>query len=252
MMGGEVKHRLGADGRTGQFWRWLPLACVLLLVAAVYASGLHRYLSLAGIGKYHTQLAAFVAENAFVAAVAYMLVYVAAVGLSLPGASVLTAAGGFMFGCVLGTTLSAISATIGATIIFLIARTSIGVWLATRAGPRLKRLRDGFQADGFSYLLFLRLAPIFPFWIVNLAAAVFGVRPAQYVLATAIGILPGTIVFSYFGQGLDQALGPNGRILSPGLLFALALLAVMALVPAVLRRYRRPGSSGGRSGQIGG
>lgn len=250
-MDGEVKHRLGADARTGQLWRWLPLACVLLLVAAVYVSGLHRYLSLAGIRQYHTQLTAFVAQNAFVAALAYVLIYVAAVGLSLPGASVLTTAGGFMFGCVLGTVLSAISATVGATIIFLIARTSIGDWLASRAGPRLKRLRQGFQADGFNYLLFMRLAPIFPFWIVNLAAALFGVRPAQYVLATAVGILPGTIVFSYFGQRLDEALA-HGHILSPGLFFALALLAVMALVPAVLRRYRRPGSPGGKSGQIGG
>jgi uncharacterized membrane protein YdjX (TVP38/TMEM64 family) len=111
--------------------------------------------------------------NPILAAGVYVLAYVAAVALSFPGASFLTAIGGFMFGSLVGTALALVSATIGATAIFLIARTSVGDLLASRAGPRMQRLRAGFDEEGFSYLLFLRLVPLFPFWVVNLAAALF-------------------------------------------------------------------------------
>jgi len=143
-----------------------------------------------------------------------------------------------MFGYAIGTALALVSATIGATLIFLIARTSFGNVLAERAGPRMQRVRKGLEEDGFSYLLFVRLMPIFPFWIVNLAAAFFGVRLMHYVLATAIGILPGTFVYSYFGYGLGTALGEGGSPFSFQLLIGLALLALTALLPVLFRRWR--------------
>jgi len=228
--------------------RWLPLVVVALALALGYAFGLHHYFSLEALRRYQSSLAGFVEANAVAAAVVYVLIYVAAVAVSFPGASVFTVAGGLMFGVVLGTPLAIVAATIGATLIFLIARTSLGNFLARRAGPRMLRLRQGFQDDGFSYLLFLRLMPVFPFWIVNLAAALFGIRLLPYVAATAIGILPGTFAYSYFGAGLGTALQRDSSPLSLKLFVGLALVALMALLPVAFRKWRRsrqkePGAS---------
>jgi uncharacterized membrane protein YdjX (TVP38/TMEM64 family) len=218
--------------------RWAPLAIVVLGLALGYAFGLHDYFSLDTLRRYEGSLTDFVRRNAALAGVAFVALYAAAVALSFPGASFLTIAGGFLFGSIAGTALAWIGATIGATIIFLVARTSLGDFLAERAGPRLKRLRSGFQEDGFSYLLFLRLVPAFPFWVVNLAAALFGMRLLTYVCATAIGILPATFVFAYFGQGLRTALASGGSPLTIELFVGLALLGMLALVPVMIRKMR--------------
>jgi uncharacterized membrane protein YdjX (TVP38/TMEM64 family) len=237
-----------AAARRGAIIRWLPLAAVALALALGYIFGLHHYFSLEALRRYQASLAGFVEANAVAAAAAYVLIYVAAVAVSFPGASIFTAAGGLMFGVIVGTSLAMVSATIGATLIFLIARTSLGDFLARRAGPRMQRLREGFQDDGFNYLLFLRLMPVFPFWIVNLAAALFGIRLLPYVAATAIGILPGTFAYSYFGESLGTALEPEGSPLSLKLFVGLALVALMALLPVAFRKWRRsrqkePGAS---------
>jgi uncharacterized membrane protein YdjX (TVP38/TMEM64 family) len=234
-----VKHEDGRmRGRAGSLGRWLPLAGLVALLALGYVLGLHEHLSLDALRRSKASLAAFVEENAVLAAAAYAVIYVAAVAVSFPGASILTIAGGFMFGALAGTALALVSATIGATLIFLAARTSLGDALAERAGPRIQRLRAGFQAEGFSYLLFLRLVPLFPFWLVNLAAALFGMRLAPYVAATALGIVPGTFVFAYFGSGLGTALEQEGPKLPAKLVVALVLLGVMALVPVLVRKWR--------------
>jgi uncharacterized membrane protein YdjX (TVP38/TMEM64 family) len=227
-----------AEGR-GTLVRWAPLAAVALALALGYVLGLHEYFSLAALRRSHESLAAFVGKNPILAAACYVLVYATAVTLSFPGASFLTIAGGFMFGWVLGTVMAVVAATLGATLIFLIARTSLGELLAEKAGPRVQRLRRGFQEEGFNYLLFLRLVPLFPFWLVNLAAALFGMRIVPYVAATAIGIVPATFVYSYFGQGLRSALGGGGSPASAELLTALALLGGMALIPVAVRKWRR-------------
>lgn len=233
----------GADGvasvRRLRPARWLPLVLLVAGLAAGYVLGLDDYLSLEALRRSKAELTGFVAENGLLAALLYAAIYISAVSVSFPGASFLTIAGGFLFGAAEGTALALVSASIGATLIFLAARTSIGAFLADRAGPRMQRLRDGFQQDAFSYLLFLRLAPIFPFWLVNLAAALFGMRLLPYVLATAIGILPGTFVFSYFGHGVRTALRSEGAHLPAELFLGLALLALMALVPVIVRRWRR-------------
>jgi uncharacterized membrane protein YdjX (TVP38/TMEM64 family) len=203
-----------------------------------YAFGLHEHLSLEALRDYRARLGGFVDGNPIATGFVYVVLYVAAVAISFPGASIFTIAGGLMFGAIIGTALALLSATVGATLIFLIARTSLGEALAEKAGPRLQRLRRGIQAEGFSYLLFLRFMPIFPFWIVNLAAAFFGIRLVPYVLATAIGVIPGTFVYAYFGAGLGSALEEGSSPLSPQLLFGLSLLAVMALLPVAYRKWR--------------
>ena len=225
--------------RTAGPLRWLPLAVVGILLVAGYAAGLHKYFTFEALERYRGDLAAFVEAKGVASAAVYVAVYAAAVAVSFPGAGILTAAGGFMFGPFLGTVLAVIAATAGSTLFFLIARTSLGALLSERAGPRLLSIRDGFQAEGISYLLFLRLVPAFPFWLVNLAAAAFGMKLAPYVVATLIGIIPGTFVYAYFGSGLDEALTEGGPLVPPKLFVALALLGAMAIVPVVWRRLRR-------------
>ncbi len=123
--------------------------------------------------------------------------------LSLPGGAILTVIGGLLFGVIVGSVAAAVGALVGATAIFLIARSAAGEFLTRRAGPFAAKLAEGFRADAFSYLLFLRLVP-FPFWLVNLASALFGVRLSTYVAATAIGIVPATVAFAAFGAGLGE------------------------------------------------
>ncbi len=235
----QVNPHSKARGRGRALARWVPLAVVVAALALGYALGLHDYLSRETLRDYRGSLTGFVATNPGLAPFAYFIVYAVAVTLSFPGASLLTIAGGFMFGALAGTALAVVAATIGATLIFVIARTSLGDLLARKAGPRVQRMREGFQKDGFHYLLFLRLVPLFPFWLVNLAAALFGMRVLPYVAATAIGIVPGTFVYSYFGKGLGSALEHEGP---PASLFVgFALLGIMALVPVAARKWRRGG-----------
>ena len=237
-----VKAPDALNGRSGSrrtLLRWLPLCAVALALLVLYAAGLTDYLSLDTLRRYQGTLLDIVAERPFLAAAAYLVTYVTVVAVSFPGAGVMTITGGFLFGALFGTALACVAATVGATLIFLIARTSLGAFLAERAGPRTRRLRKGFQEEGFSYLLFLRLVPIFPFWLVNLAAALFGMRLLTYVVATAVGVVPATFVFAYFGQGLGTALDMEGPQVPTGLLVALALLGLMALAPIAVRRLRR-------------
>ena len=155
----------------------------------------------------------------------------------------MTLAGGFLFGVPVGATLTVIGATTGAALLFVIARSALGDMLRARAGPFLARMAEGFRKDAFSYLLFLRLVPAFPFWAVNLVPALLGMRLAPFVLATALGIIPGTTVFSAFGASLGQVFDAGGEVrlkdvFSPTLIAALAGLGVLSLLPIALRRLR--------------
>ena len=191
--------------------RILPLAAIIVLVGAAYlASG---EVSLESLVGHRAAIDDFVVSHRLLAVLSYMGLYIVTVALSVPGAVFLTVTGGFLFGLVLGTSAAVISATIGATLIFLAARTALGFLAARtalgdpllrRAGPRANQLARGFREDAFSYLLFLRLVPAFPFFLVNLVPAFAGVRLGPFIAATAIGIIPGAIVFALAGVGLDS------------------------------------------------
>lgn len=247
--------------------RWLPLVLLAAVMALGYALGWHKYLSFKTIGLNYEVLKSFIADN-FIAAIAlYMLIYVAVVALSAPGGLVMTLAGGLLFGWQLGAPATIIAATIGATILFLIAKTSFGESLAAKAGPWLAKLQDGFKENALSYLLFLRLVPVFPFVIVNLAPALLGVPLRTYVIGTLIGIIPGTIAFSVAGSGLGSIVETQNKIyqtclatapanadtacpytidtsalVTTQLLAAFALLGAVALIPVAYKRW------GGRRG----
>lgn len=247
---------------TGLAWtkRWLPLIALGAIMALVFGMGWHRQLTLENIATHREALKAFLAAHAVLAPLIYMAVYTAVVALSLPGGLVLTLAGGLLFGCLLGGCLAVVAATLGATMVFLIARSSVGDALAHKAGPWLAKLRAGFQKDALNYLLFLRLVPAFPFWLVNLAPALLGIRLKTYVIGTFFGILPATFAFASVGAGLDSiiaaakaehaacvaakgeqlcALQINaGSLITRELLLAFVLLGLIALIPTVLKRWR--------------
>jgi uncharacterized membrane protein YdjX (TVP38/TMEM64 family) len=225
-------------------WRFAPLAAIGLGLALFFAAGLQRYLTFEALAENRALLLDWAAANRVLAALLYVLVYVVVVAGSLPGGAVATLAGGFLFGTLAGGTLAVAGATIGATLLFLAARTALGDALRAKAGPSLARLEAGFAKNALSYLLFLRLVPVFPFFLVNLAPAFLGVSLRVYVIGTFLGILPATFVFASVGAGLgsvfDRGERPDlGIVLSAPVLLPLLALAALALVPVALARFRK-------------
>lgn len=243
--------------------RWLPLLVLAGLMAFVFGMGWHTYLSFKTIGVNYDLLKVFIAQNRAAALAIYSAIYIAVVALSLPGGLVMTVSGGLLFGWQLGALATVIAATIGSTLVFLAARSSLGEALTAKAGPFLSALRDGFKENALSYLLFLRLVPAFPFFVVNLAPALLGVPLKTYLLGTFLGIIPGTIALSVAGSGLgsiveaqnasyqeclarhpgggDEACPytiDTGALVTNELLAALALLGVIALIPVALKRWK--------------
>jgi len=219
---------------------WIVLGVVVLL-AALRLTGLGDLLSLEALARHREALVGFVAANAALAAAAYAALYVAAVAFSLPGAVVLTLAGGFLFGPVAGTALTVAAATLGASLVFLFARRIFGADALARLGPRAAGLAEGIRRDAVSYLLVLRLVPLFPFFLVNLVPAFVGVRLPVFAATTLVGIIPGTAVFSLAGAGLGDVLAAGGRfevgqVLTPSVLGALIGLAALSLLAIPLRR----------------
>ena len=224
--------------------RWLPLLLLVLAALGVYAAGLHRELSLASLRAHRDLLQELATSHPVLAPLAYVVLYVAAIALSLPGGTVLTLAGGFLFGTWLGGGLAILGATLGAVLVFLIARTALGNSLRAHAEPWLRRLEAGFRADAFTYLLVLRLVPLFPFWLVNLVPASLDVPLRTYLLATLIGIAPATLILAGVGHGLGTVLDRGGTpepglLLRPDILLPLLGLAGLALLPLLYRRWRR-------------
>ncbi len=238
-------------------WRYAPLVLILLGAAAFFASGAHRYFKPEALIENRERLQDFVADHRGGALLLYMLVYIAAVTLSIPGSVFLTLLGGFLFDWLVGGAAAVVSATTGAIGIFLIARSSVGDALLERAGARLQRLAEGFRRDAFSYLLFVRIVPVIPFWVTNLASALFGVRLRTFALATMIGLVPATFAFAVAGSGLDGIVDAElaardaclaaGRadcplhiswksLVTPQLMAAFGALGCLALLPVILRR----------------
>jgi uncharacterized membrane protein YdjX (TVP38/TMEM64 family) len=223
--------------------RLWPLAALALIVALVFVLDLDRYVSFETLRAHREQLLAFVQHHPLAAPLLFVGLYAALVALSIPGGAIMTVAGGFLFGTLLGTGLVVVGATVGATIVFLIARTALGDVLRAKAGPRIRRMEEGFRRDAFSYLLVLRLIPIFPFWLVNIVPALLGVRLGVYVLGTFIGIIPGSLVYAGVGNGLGAVFEAGGTpdlgiIFSPEILLPIVGLALLALLPVAYRHLR--------------
>lgn len=247
--------------------RWLPLALLASASVAVVASGAYHLLSLDRLLASRAWLHAFVEEDRLRALVVAGLLYVCAVVLSVPASLLLTIFCGFLFGTVTGALLAVTSATVGAAIVFSIGRGPAGDLVRRRAGPRLAALAEGFRRDAFSYVAFLRLLPLFPFWMTNLGPAAFGVRRRIFVLATFLGLLPGAFVYAATGAGIEDVVAVHesakaaclaaggldcenaltlGSLVTPKMVAGLAALAGFALLSVLLRRMLARRSSSPR------
>ena len=222
--------------------RLLPLGLLVAAWIVFMLAGGYRYLTFSALAQNRDWLCGLVQQWGILAAFVYIMVYAMLVALSVPGAAILTIAGGFLFGTWMGGLCAVIGATLGATAIFLAARGGLG-GLAQRAGRFAGKLEAGFRADAFNYLLVLRLVPIFPFWLVNLVPALVGVRLPTYVLATFLGIVPATFIYASLGNGLGEVLAqgrhPDLAILfRPSVLLPILGLAALALLPVLYKRRR--------------
>ncbi len=223
--------------------RWLPLAVLLLGLALFFALGGERYVSFETLRERRSELMQFVAAHALLAPLCYLLAYAAMAAFSLPGGAVMTVLGGFLFGPYAGTAYTVVGATLGASVVFLVAKSAFGAVLAARAGPQLSKMEAGFGRNALSYLLVLRLVPLFPFWLVNLVPAVLNVPLGTYVLGTFLGIIPGSFVFALLGSGVGSVLEAGERpdlgvIFQGRVLLALSGLALLALLPVACKALR--------------
>jgi uncharacterized membrane protein YdjX (TVP38/TMEM64 family) len=224
-----------------RFW---PLALLLAAVAAAWASGLEQQISWAALARNQVALGAWVASHPVAAPALYVAIYAVAVALSVPESAVLTVAAGLLFGTLLGGILAVVGATVGAVALFLAVRHHLADAIARRGGRFLDGVRTGLERDGFSYLLAIRLVPAFPFWLVNLAAALSGMRLLPYVAATLLGVLPATFIYASIGAGIGTVLVAGGKpdlgiIFSPHVLGPLVALAALSLLPVAWRRWKR-------------
>jgi uncharacterized membrane protein YdjX (TVP38/TMEM64 family) len=233
---------------------------LLMLLGLAYVLGLHQYFTLQSLIENRAALANYTASHWVLALLGFCAIYVAAVAVSFPGASILTIFAGMLFGWLAGGLLALVSATLGAAIVFQVAKSALGDVLARKAGPFLKRFRDGFADDAFSYLLFLRLVPAFPFWVVNIVPALANVKLRTFVVTTFLGIIPGTFAFAFVGAGLDSIIAAQqdararclaaksadqcpfelslSGLVTPQLLLAFAALGVVALLPVALKKWK--------------
>lgn len=218
--------------------RMLPVAVIVAGIVAYFALGLHRYVSFDTLRKHRAELVGWVGDHRALAMGIFFIGYVLITALSLPAGSLGTLLGGFLFGIAMGTTLAVVAATVGATIVFLAARGAFADVLRRRAGGWFARMEDGLNRHAFSYLLFLRFVPVFPFWLLNIAPAFFRVPTRTFALTTFLGIIPGTAVYASVGAGLDKVFD-MGRtpdldtLRDPNLFLPLAALALLSLVPVV-------------------
>jgi len=221
-------------GRAGKF---ALLAVFALAIIAFFVLDGERYLSLESVKANRDALLEFAQAHYVLALVIAFLVYAGAVAFSLPGGIVLSLTTGFIFGRWAGTLLAVLAATAGATLVFLAARYLFADAARRRMGALGEKISDGFTENAFHYLLFLRLVPVFPFFLVNLAPAFTNITLRTYVSGTLVGIIPGTFVYVNLGQTLGRIDSLSGLI-STETIGAFVLLGLFALVPALLKKYR--------------
>jgi uncharacterized membrane protein YdjX (TVP38/TMEM64 family) len=239
------------ESSTGiSFGRLLPIFVLIAGLAAFFAFDLGRYLSLASLKENRELLTNWVEQAGFWAWLIYAGIYAAVTAFSIPAGAVMTIAGGFLFGPILGGSLTIVGATVGATVLFLAARYALADFLRQKAGAAIQKMEQGFQENALSYLLFLRLIPVFPFFLVNLVPAFLGVRVGTYVIGTFLGIIPGSLVYASVGDGVGAVLEAGrdvnlGIIFEPRFLLPIVGLGILALLPILYKKIkarRTPGT----------
>lgn len=218
-------------------------AVFLAVIGAFYFFDLMTYVSLDVLKANRDKLFAFTEEHYVSAVALFILTYVVQTAFSLPGATLMTLTGGFLFGSLWAALYVNIGATVGATLAFLAARYLFHGWVERRFGDRLAAFQEGFTRNAFNYLLTLRLIPLFPFFLVNLLSGLTRVNVGTYVAATALGIIPGSLAYTFAGRQLGT-INSLAELASPRLLLAFTLLGLLFLMPVVYRKFVRPSQSG--------
>lgn len=243
--GGAAVPTKGSPNRSPLAGRFaIALLVVASVAVVVQATGVLDYLSFEALAENRAWLAAQVVSLGYAAPLIFLAVYAVATALSLPTGLLLSTLGGFLFGTFFGGFLNVVGATLGATAIFFAAKTVLGDALRERAGPSVQKFEAGFRENELSYMLVLRLVPVFPFWLVNLAPAFLGVRATTYVIGTFLGIVPGALVFASVGTGLGAVLASGGTpdgsvILQPEVIGPIAALVILSLLPVFTKKLRR-------------
>lgn len=213
----------------------LIAAMFAVAIGAFFYFDLQQYLSLDALKSNRDSLLTFTATHYAAAVSLFVVVYVLQTAFSLPGAAIMTLAGGFLFGSLMGTVYVNIGATVGATLAFLAARYVLRDWVEQKFGHRLGAVQEGFAKNAFSYLITLRLIPLFPFFLVNMLSGLTRIRMVTYVVATSLGIIPGSFVYAYAGRQLGT-LNSLQEIASPHVLLAFTLLGLLSLVPVLYKK----------------
>lgn len=228
--------------------KFIPFIVIIILTIIAYAFGLGDYFTFDMLKANRMKLLAFTENYPILAPLIFITIYTTAIALSLPGGALLSLFGGFLFPLPLSTLYVITGATIGASAIFLAAKTALQEFLRKKAAPFLQKMESGFNKNPVSYLLFLRFIPLFPFWLVNLAPAFFNVRFRTYLWTTIVGILPGSYVFTQAGAGLG-AIFDSGESFNLSTIFntqikiALIALAIFSLVPILIKKFRKKDAS---------
>jgi uncharacterized membrane protein YdjX (TVP38/TMEM64 family) len=222
----------------------IPIAILVVGLIIIYFSGLLDYLSYDTLKEHRKTIVAFVQNHFFLSVLIYITVYTLGVAFSIPSGGFMTILGGFLFPQPLSTIFVVIGATTGSTLLFLAAKTAFRDFFAKRIGRVLKKMEKGFLENPASYLLFLRFVPLFPFWLVNLAPAFFGVHIWTYIWTTFIGIIPGSFVYAQAGAGLGAIFDTDqpfsiASVFNWKMRVALICLAIFSLIPIVVKKLRK-------------
>ena len=224
------------------FKKLFLLLSALLAVGFFFYFDLSSYLTIEALKANRQSLAEYYAEHKVMTVAGFLALYIMQTALSLPGAAILSLAAGAIFGALLGTFSAVIAATIGATLAFLVTRYLLRDAILNRFGPKLEGLNRELEARGFNYLLFLRLVPLFPFFLINLAAGLTRLPLRTFVLGTLIGIIPGGFVFVNAGASL-AGINSLQDVASPRVLGSFALLGLFALAPVVYAKLKKKQAS---------
>jgi uncharacterized membrane protein YdjX (TVP38/TMEM64 family) len=220
-----------------KYWKRIVLAAIILcLVALIWITGAGQYLTFENFRSYKGHLTRYVEVNYFLSVLVYIGLYIMVAALSIPGATALTFAGGFLFG-IIGVAYVNIGATAGGTLLFLTARYLLGNWIQERYANRLAAFNREIDEHGYNYLLTLRFIPLFPFFLVNIFAGLTRVPLSTYIWTTAAGIIPGSFVYVFAGTQLGSIDSPSD-ILSWKIVLAFIFLGIFALVPVLIKKVK--------------
>ena len=223
--------------------RFAPIAVIAVLFAGLLLSGELRRLSLTDLEQHRQTLTAFVDHHRLASVAIYLGLFILVVVACVPGPSVMSIAGGFLFGPLVGGAAALASCVSGSIVVFLACRTAFGDWAARRAGPTIARIEAGFSRDALAYLLALRLMPVAPFFLVNLSAGLARIRLSTFAIATLVGVTPSSFIFAGLGAGLSRMIRANTALdarllLRPDVALPLTGLAILSMAPPLWRLWR--------------